>query len=487
VGRAGGRVTPPRPGSATGRHPRPAAVATLIPTGTGSHPRPATGATPAVAPGTDRHARPTSRPTDRAKRLPARPGALLLPLGTGVRGLAERRLESALDGLARAPRVAAITVTLGLEPDAPRVLFREADEDAAAFARTLAILRALGPLVGQLRCRLLGSSLDLLVFDRQACEGAPASSAQPRPPVDVEAVDWEGLLSLVGQRAAQFDELEALTCGVWRPLQPHDRDATTTLIRLAALGPAVVDEVRGQVRGGPRVRLYQRTARPRGTSWSDLLEALQRAALAALSVDEGAGLEMAFQAKDAASFSTTRAALRGRGNLSVWATLRGTGLSVPLPDAPGARDVALSELGHAAVERLDVGPRTLFQAEDGPACAAALAALVRAGPDKLHAVRAWTAEGETISWTNPTPRPATRRHEAPTAEAAGSGRRVLPRPPAPPPPPPPATPAVVQSLARAGEELGERGLRAIDKLADLTRASRVWRWASTPPAPGGRR
>jgi len=396
-----------------------------------------------------------------------------------VRGLAERRLESALAGLGRAPRVGAITVTLALELDAPRVIFRESDEDAAAFERALAILRALGPLVGQLRCRLLGSSLDLLVFDRRACDGAP----DPRPPADVEAADWEGLLALVVQRAASFDELEALTCGVWRPLQPQDRDATTTLIRLAALGPAVVDEVRGQVRGGPRVRLYQRTPRPAGTAWSDLVEGLQRCSLAALSVDEGAGLEMVFQAQDATSFSSARAALRGRGNLSVWAVLRGTGLSVPLPDAPGARDVALSELGHTAVERLDVGPRTLFQAVDGPACAVAVAALARGGPDRLHAVRAWTAEGETLQWTNPVPRPATRKHPAPTAPA-GSGRRVLPRPPAPAPA---AASAIGQSLARASEELGDRGLRAIDKLVDLTQASRVWRWASRPPtAPGGR-
>jgi hypothetical protein len=187
---------------------------------------------------------------------------------------------------------------------------------------------------------------------------------------------------------------------------------------------------------------------------------------------------MVFQAKDATSFASTRAALRGRGNLSVWAVLRGTGLSVPLPDAPGARDAALSELGHTAVERLDVGPRTLFQAEDGATCAAAVAALVRAGPDRLHAVRAWTAEGETLQWTSPTPRPATRRHPAPTARPAGSGRRVLPRPPATP-----AKPSVIsESLARAGEELGERGLQALDKLVDLTQASRVWRWASRPPA-----
>lgn len=341
-----------------------------------------------------------------------KPQPLVLPLGTAAQAQADRTFERLLATLPRVPGLASLAVRLTLEGGAGerRLLFRAGQELAPALAN----LRALGPLVGDVTVTLEAHPLDLVVFER-----APVAAREASGP------SWERLVALVARDGALFEELEVLTCGVWRRIQGAGEEPTAALVRLASLGPELVDEVRGLVKGGTRVRLHERAGRPRppGTPWAQLLEGLQRRAHAVveLEVDDGSGWRSLFSAADGPRLEAARAELLDRPGGAARAILRGSLLAVDLPDDPASRDALVDELGLDALERLELAGEPLFEARDGASREQALQELVRAGAGGLAAVRArlaGDAEAPELAWTRDASAPKADTRRAARAQPA---------------------------------------------------------------------
>jgi hypothetical protein len=328
-----------------------------------------------------------------------KPQPLVLPLGTAGRAQADQTLERLVatpaadpaPGLARRPAHGRGGRRAGASPPVPRRRGAGPGRGEPPRAR---------PARGRRGGHARGDPpLDLVLFERAAVEAS--STTEPA------RGSWDRLLALVARDGALFEELEVLACGVWRRVRSAGEEPTAALVRLASLGPDLVDEVRGLVKGGTRVRLHERAGRPRaqGTPWAQLLEGLQRRAHAVveLEVDDGAGWRTLFAATDGPRLQAARAELLDRTG-PARATLRGSLLVVELPDDPSSRDALVDELGLDALERLEHAEERLFEARDGASRDQALVELVRAGERGLAAVRArlaggGEAEASELAWT----------------------------------------------------------------------------------------